>query len=120
VLATLPVEEELRAAVHTPAGLDIGAHSAPEVALSILAEVVSTLTAHRAGGEHRHHHEAGAEGQDVLASVAAPPVARDPVCGMSVLAVESSVHADTSDGRVYFCGTGCRSAYLDNPAAYPT
>jgi hypothetical protein len=37
---------------------------------------------------------------------------------MSVLAVEASVHADTPAGRVYFCGTGCRSAYLDNPAAY--
>jgi len=41
---------------------------------------------------------------------------------MKVVAAESSLHAETSDtttGRVYFCGTGCRTAYLDNPAAYP-
>ena len=32
--------------VHTPAGLDIGARSAEEIALSILAEIVSTRSAH--------------------------------------------------------------------------
>jgi len=26
---------------------------------------------------------------------------------------------DGPDGPVYFCGTGCRMAYLDDPAAYP-
>jgi xanthine dehydrogenase accessory factor len=43
----------------------------------------------------------------------------DPVCGMSVAAVDASVHLDTPSGRVYFCGTGCRDAYRDNPPAYP-
>ncbi len=43
---------------------------------------------------------------------------RDPVCGMMVAPVESSPHVETPTGVVYFCGTGCRNAYLDNPLAY--
>ena len=107
VLAALPVEDDLRARVHTPAGLDIGAHAPPEVALSILAEIVSTRA--RPG--------------DVVAHPAAEGVAAtalDPVCGMTVAATSTSPHAETSSGTVYFCGTGCRTAYLDNPAAYTT
>jgi xanthine dehydrogenase accessory factor len=106
VLAALPVDDELRDRVHTPAGLDIGAHSPPEVALSILAEIVATRASPTA--------EAGRPLQQVAAT------AIDPVCGMTVAAATSSPYAETADGIVYFCGSGCRTAYLDNPAAYAT
>jgi xanthine dehydrogenase accessory factor len=43
---------------------------------------------------------------------------RDPVCGMMVAPVDASQHVETATGVVYFCGTGCRNAYLDNPSAY--
>jgi xanthine dehydrogenase accessory factor len=42
VLAELAVSDDDRARVHTPAGLDIGARTPHEVALSILAELVAT------------------------------------------------------------------------------
>jgi xanthine dehydrogenase accessory factor len=124
VLASLVVDEALRTSVHTPAGLDIGARTAPEVALSILAEIVSTQRERETNrAEHRGadvavstSHGASAQAQ---AQVLAPALTCDPVCGMTVLAVESSLHVDTPAGRVFFCGTGCRTAYLDNPAAYP-
>jgi xanthine dehydrogenase accessory factor len=107
VVASLPVDDELRAAVHTPAGLDIGARSAPEVALSILAEIVASRPKRQADGA-AHGTTAHHEGE----------LARDPVCGMTVLAATPSPYVDTTGGRVWFCGTGCRAAYLDNPAAY--
>jgi xanthine dehydrogenase accessory factor len=107
VLAALEVDEQLRSRVRTPAGIDIGARTAPEVALSILAEIVAVL------------HEPASHHDDT-----APPVAdltelvRDPVCGMMVAPVDASPHVETPTAVVYFCGTGCRNAYLDNPLAY--
>ena len=107
VLASLEVDEWMRSRVRTPAGLDIGARTAPEVALSILAEIVSVL------------HEPLSDRDDTTGP--APDVTemvRDPVCGMMVAPVDASPHVETPTGVVYFCGTGCRNAYLDNPLAY--
>jgi xanthine dehydrogenase accessory factor len=92
VVASLDVPDALRAMVHTPAGLDIGARGPADVAISILAEIVATRTAH--------------------APAAPPATATDPVCGMEVAAVETSVHADVEGTRLYFCCDGCRSTYL--------
>jgi xanthine dehydrogenase accessory factor len=107
VLASLEVDERMRSRVRTPAGLDIGARTPPEVALSILAEIVAVL------------HEPLSDRDDTTG----PPhdvteMVRDPVCGMMVAPVDASPHAETPTGVVYFCGTGCRNAYLDNPLAY--
>jgi xanthine dehydrogenase accessory factor len=107
VLAALEVDEQLRSRVRTPAGIDIGALTAPEVALSILAEIVAVLH------EPSSHHDDTAPLVPDLTELV-----RDPVCGMMVAPVDASPHVETPTGVVYFCGTGCRNAYLDNPLAY--
>jgi xanthine dehydrogenase accessory factor len=101
VLASLDLPDELKARVHTPAGLDIGARTAGEIALSVLAELVQTRRAS-------------------VARVPAPEPATaiDPVCGMSVAMVPSSLSADVDGTTVWFCGPGCRTAYLADPARY--
>jgi xanthine dehydrogenase accessory factor len=101
VLTALDVTEEQRARVHTPAGLDIGARTAPEIALSVLAELVQE----RRAGQQPH-------------PVAEPENAVDPVCGMTVAAVPSSLHAEHEGRTVWFCGEGCRRAFLAAPASY--
>jgi xanthine dehydrogenase accessory factor len=58
VVGSLDVSDEDRARVHTPAGLDIGARTPEEIALSILAEIVATRRAQTTPPvEHEHHHE---------------------------------------------------------------
>jgi xanthine dehydrogenase accessory factor len=42
--------------VHTPAGLDIGAHTPEEIALSILAEIVATRRAQVTAPPVEEHH----------------------------------------------------------------
>lgn len=101
VLGSLDITEEQRARVHCPAGIDLGAHTPAEVALSILAQLVSERAVHR-------------EEQPAQAMV----TAIDPVCGMSVIAVESSLHVEHDGKTIFFCAPGCRTAFLADPERY--
>ncbi|MGH9114678.1 MAG: XdhC family protein [Acidimicrobiales bacterium] len=105
VVDSLPVGEDRQARVRTPAGLDIGAKTAGEVALSILAEVV-----------------ASGQGSGVKGPrTAAVPLVRtaiDPVCGMPVLPGDSALSVRCRDETVWFCGSGCLRAFTADPIAY--
>jgi xanthine dehydrogenase accessory factor len=62
VVAGLEVSDDDRARVHTPAGLDLGARTPHEIALSILAELVATRRPQVAPAPppaHEHHHHEG-------------------------------------------------------------
>jgi xanthine dehydrogenase accessory factor len=92
------VSEQRLAALETPAGLDIGARTPEEIALSILARVVAVRR-----GEHTLSVRVAAPAQ--------PATAIDPVCGMAVAAVEETPHIDVDGRRIYFCCDGCRSTW---------
>ncbi|GAA3870242.1 XdhC family protein [Leifsonia kafniensis] len=101
VLASLDVDEEQRARVFSPAGLELGARTPGEIALSILAQLVSERVKSRP-------------------AKTAPTVrtAIDPVCGMAVAAVESSIHVERDGVTTYFCSDGCRTSFLAHPEQY--
>jgi xanthine dehydrogenase accessory factor len=101
VLAALDVTDEQRSRVHSPAGLDIGGRTAAEIALSVLAELVAERRA-----AERH------------APAAPPASAVDPVCGMTVAAVDSSPHVTVDGVTTWFCCSGCRTAFLEDPVRY--
>jgi xanthine dehydrogenase accessory factor len=103
VLASLDLPGELTARVHSPAGLDIGARTAGEIALSVLAEIVAERRTASAASRP---------------AAPEPEIAVDPVCGMSVAKVASSLSAEVDGTTVWFCGAGCRKSYLADPARY--
>ncbi|MFC4946510.1 XdhC family protein [Pseudonocardia sp. GCM10023141] len=121
-LSALGVPPEEVDRIHAPAGLDIGARTAPEIALTVFAEIVANRPRLEVPDPATATDASGATGQlhshspmDTL------EVAVDPVCGMEVAMTSASISAQHADGSVhYFCGTGCRQAFLDDPQRFRT
>jgi len=113
VVASLDLDDQLVTAIHTPAGLDIGARTPEEIALSILADIVARRP-RPTGRTALLDASSGA----VVGHAPVASEARDPVCGMTVAAVDSSLHLDHDGTRFYFCGSGCLRAFAADPAGF--
>jgi xanthine dehydrogenase accessory factor len=97
VLAMRGVAADRVTAIRAPAGLDLGARAPGDVAISILAELVSTSAA-----------------LDAMVLPAAPldEVGIDPVCGMEVSLTDARYRLE-HDGRTYvFCCAGCQASFV--------
>ena len=82
------VAGELLERIETPAGLDIGARTPEEIALSILARVVAVRRAPK----------------EAVTAV-------DPICGMTVTVVPGTPSTVHDGATVHFCGEGCKAAF---------
>ncbi|HTP18892.1 MAG TPA: XdhC family protein [Solirubrobacteraceae bacterium] len=92
------VSEKLLDRIDTPAGLDIGARSPAEIALSILASIV----------EVRRRSSVAPRSW----AAAPPTTAVDPICGMTVVLGPDALSSMGIDGETnYFCGEGCKLAF---------
>jgi xanthine dehydrogenase accessory factor len=114
------VGEERIAALRAPAGLDLGAETAEEIALSILAELVQVRRG-RADFVASPGPATVAAGMPEVVSlepVTDDIVLLDPVCAMTVDRATAR-HLAEHDGVVYaFCSIGCRTRFIREPAAY--
>ena len=98
VLQEIGVTDDERNRIHTPAGVDIGARSPQEIALSIMGEVVRAIRV---------------DGLSAPAKSAAPTPdqAVDPVCGMTVLIGPDTPHVLAGGQDHWFCSAGCLASF---------
>ena len=84
------------AVITCPAGIEIGSETLPEIALSVMAEIVRVR-------------RASSEAQLVVENVAT-----DPICGMTV-DIETAKYSSVVDGKTfYFCCLRCKETF-DRP-----
>lgn len=94
-------EEDLRR-VKVPAGLDIGALTPEEIAVSIMAEIIQVRRTRPAEW------------------IEAPSVgeATDPVCGMTVGTAQAKHTFEYQGVRYYFCSAHCQQTFAREPEKY--
>lgn len=96
----IPSEELQR--IKVPAGLDIGAVTPEEIALSIMAEIIQVRRARSV----------------VRIEAPATVEATDPVCGMTVEVATAKHKADYHGTTYYFCSAHCKGTFEQDPEKY--
>ena len=102
------VPEEQLELIDVPAGLDIGARAPAEIALSILAQIVAVRRGKSLAAPERAKVPAAVR----VPSPDAPPIAIDPICGMTVAAVAGTPSVQFEGETIYFCCDGCATKFL--------
>jgi xanthine dehydrogenase accessory factor len=102
------LEDAELAVVHSPAGLPLGTSGQEGISLSIMAEISSLRAQSRPNFSERQMRE----------STGGPDTAVDPVCGMAVEVVSTRHMVEHGGARYYFCCSGCRRAFEQEPEKY--
>jgi xanthine dehydrogenase accessory factor len=114
--------DERLAALRAPAGMDIGAETAEEIAVSILAELVQVRRGRAdfvaAPGPATLAGLPDGASVTPLQPIVDDIVLHDPVCGMTVDR-STARHLAEHEGTVYaFCSIGCRTRFIKDPPRY--
>ena len=102
------VTEEQLNRVKVPAGLDIGARSPDEIALSILAEIVEYRRRKSTPEPEAHEQEGKPSSEEAI----------DPVCAMTVNIQIAKFKTEIGGKLFYFCCVGCQQKFEKGPEKY--
>ena len=105
LLGELALTEEEGRRVHVHVGLDIGARTAPEIALSILAAIVRSIRVD------------GLVAVPAEGAASRPVEVVDPVCGMTVTLAPDTPHLLLDGVDHWFCNPGCRDHFVASQAS---
>lgn len=97
--------------VRAPAGLNIGAGTPEEIAVSILAEIIQMRAA-----QEKHVESA----KNVSLPLLNKTQARDPICGMMVDVSTARYKTEFQQASYYFCCAGCKQKFDQQPEKHAT
>ncbi|MCW8955944.1 MAG: XdhC family protein, partial [Gammaproteobacteria bacterium] len=112
-------------AIISPAGIDIGAVTPEEIALSVLAALVKLRREMGIGLDAASATAEPAQTSTDLQAAQSPVAATqttaiDPVCGMSVDITTAEYKSDFQGQSYYFCCAGCQHSFDQSPQQYLT
>ena len=96
-----------------PAGLDVGAVTPEEIALSILAEIIQ-----RRRQSLRLRQDDSPISDSLVSTNQLPTEALDPVCGMTVEIATAHFTSEYAGKTYYFCAAGCKRSFDKEPEKY--
>jgi xanthine dehydrogenase accessory factor len=110
--------QEQIARLKYPAGLDFGAVTPEEIALSILAEIIQRRRQSPVSKSPREASHTLVSDLALSMAQNLPNEALDPVCGMTVEIATARFTSEYAGTTYYFCAAGCKRSFDKEPQKY--
>jgi xanthine dehydrogenase accessory factor len=112
------IPDEDIAGVKCPAGLELGAETLPEIALSVMAEITRLRRVVSEQSLELVKISKGSILPVMQETDDSPTESLDPVCGMTVATANARYKMDLEEKTIYFCSLRCKVAFAQSPQQF--